>query len=76
MMEAAVRNVIKRKVLNCMKRRLLGQWNDVSQRCGKPAGAVKSEWGQPVDPEAVRRELATGQYDASRSSTTKPPAAA
>jgi len=25
---------------------------------------LKFDWGQPVDPEAVRRELSTGQYDA------------
>jgi aspartate aminotransferase-like enzyme len=39
------------------------KWNDVAQRCGKEAGALKFEWGQPVDPEAVRKELSTGQYD-------------
>jgi aspartate aminotransferase-like enzyme len=27
------------------------------------AGALKFEWGQPVDPAALRRELATGAYD-------------
>ena len=64
MMEAAVRNVVKRKVLNCMNGAFSDKWNDVSQRCGKPAGALKFDWGQPVDPEAVRRELATAQYDA------------
>lgn len=64
MMEAAVRNVVKKKVLNCMNGAFADKWNDVANRCGKPAGALKFEWGQPVDPEAVRRELATGQYDA------------
>jgi aspartate aminotransferase-like enzyme len=64
MMEAAVRNVVKRKVLNCMNGAFSDKWNDVSLRCGKPAGALRFDWGQPVDPEAVRRELATGQYDA------------
>ena len=24
---------------------------------------LKFEWGQPVDPVALRKELATGQYD-------------
>jgi aspartate aminotransferase-like enzyme len=64
MMEAAVRNVVKKKVLNCMNGAFADKWNDVSNRCGKSAGALKFDWGQPVDPEAVRRELATGQYDA------------
>jgi aspartate aminotransferase-like enzyme len=64
MMEAAVRNVVQQKVLNCMNGAFSDKWNDVANRCGKPAGALKFEWGQPVDPEALRRELATGQYDA------------
>lgn len=62
-MEGAVRNLTHKKVLNCMNGAFSDKWNDVAQRCGKPAGAVKFEWGQPVDPEALRRELATGQYD-------------
>ena len=64
MMEAAVRNVVQKKVLNCMNGAFADKWNDVASRCGKPAGALKFDWGQPVDPAAVRRELATGQYDA------------
>jgi aspartate aminotransferase-like enzyme len=39
------------------------KWNDVAKRCGKEAGALQFEWGQPIDPEAVRKELATGKYD-------------
>ena len=63
-MEGAVRNVTKKKVLNCMNGAFSDKWNDVALRCGKSAGALKFEWGQPVDPEAVRKELATGAYDA------------
>jgi aspartate aminotransferase-like enzyme len=63
-MEGSLRNVVKKKVLNCMNGAFSDKWNDVSLRCGKPASALKFEWGQPVDPEAVRRELATGAYDA------------
>jgi len=62
-MEGAVRNVTAKKVLNCMNGAFSDKWNDVALRCGKPATALKFEWGQPVDPEAVRRELATGAYD-------------
>lgn len=64
MMEAAIRNVVKKKVLTCMNGAFSDKWNDVANRCSKPAGALKFDWGQPVDPAAVRRELATGQYDA------------
>lgn len=63
-MEGAVRNVVHQKVLNCMNGAFSDKWNDVAQRCAKPAGALQFEWGQPVDPAAVRRELATGAYDA------------
>jgi aspartate aminotransferase-like enzyme len=63
-MEGAIRNVVKKKVLNCMNGAFSDKWFDVSQRCGKQATALKADWGQPVDPEAVHRELATGAYDA------------
>ncbi|MEN9637797.1 MAG: hypothetical protein RL077_6201 [Verrucomicrobiota bacterium] len=63
-MEGSLRNVVKKKVLNCMNGAFSDKWYDVSLRCGKAATALKFEWGQPVDPEAIRRELATGAYDA------------
>ncbi|MGH7996261.1 MAG: pyridoxal-phosphate-dependent aminotransferase family protein, partial [Opitutaceae bacterium] len=63
-MEGAVRNLVNKKVLNCMNGAFSDKWNDVARRCGRPAGALKFDWGRPVDPDAVRRELATGQYDA------------
>jgi len=63
-MEGSLRNVVKKKVLNCMNGAFSDKWNDVSLRCGKQATALKFEWGQPVDPDAVRKELATGAYDA------------
>jgi aspartate aminotransferase-like enzyme len=63
-MEGSIRNVVKAKVLNCMNGAFSDKWNDVALRCGKQATALKFEWGQPVDPEAVRAELAKGGYDA------------
>jgi aspartate aminotransferase-like enzyme len=62
-MEGAIRNVTKSKVLNCMNGAFSDKWNDVAIRCGKQATALRFEWGQPVDPEAVRRELEKGGYD-------------
>ncbi len=62
-MEGSVRNLTRTKVLNCMNGAFSDKWNDVAQRCGKDAGALRLDWGRPVDPEAVRRELATGAYD-------------
>jgi len=63
-MEGSLRNVVKKKVLCCMNGAFSDKWLDVAQRCGFAAGALKFEWGQPVDPAALRTELATGQYDA------------
>jgi aspartate aminotransferase-like enzyme len=63
-MEGAIRNLVQKKVLCCMNGAFSDKWNDVALRCGKQTTALKFDWGQPVDPEAVRRELATGAYDA------------
>jgi len=63
-MEGSLRNVVKKKVLCCMNGAFSDKWLDVAQRCGFAAGALKVEWGQPIEPAALRAELATGQYDA------------
>ncbi|MDR0536098.1 MAG: alanine--glyoxylate aminotransferase family protein [Puniceicoccales bacterium] len=63
-MEGALRNVVAKKVLCCMNGAFSDKWFDVANRVGKPAGFLKFDWGKPVDPDAVRAELATGQYDA------------
>ncbi len=63
-MEGSIRNVVRKRVLNCMNGAFSDKWNDVALRCAKQANALRFEWGQPVEPEAVRRELATGAYDA------------
>lgn len=64
MMEAAVRNVVSKGVLCCMNGAFSDKWFDVAKKCGKEAGALQADWGKPVDPAAVERELATGKYDA------------
>src|SRR4051812_33142530 len=63
-MEGSLRNVVKKNVLCCMNGAFSDKWLDVAQRCGLAASGLKVEWGQPVDPVALRKELATGQYDA------------
>ncbi len=62
-MEGCIRNLVSKRVLNCMSGAFSDKWFDVSKRCGKEASPLKFEWGQAVDPEAIRKELATGQYD-------------
>jgi len=62
-MEAAVNNLVKRKVLNCCCGAFSDKWYDVSQRNGLAADQLQVEWGQPILPELLREKLATGQYD-------------
>jgi aspartate aminotransferase-like enzyme len=63
-MEAAIRNLVQKKVLNCMCGAFSDKWYDVSRRCGKEAVALSFDWGQPVRPEAVEAALAEGGFDA------------
>ena len=63
-MEGSIRNVCKKGVLNCANGAFADKWYDVSLRCGKNAEVLKFEWGKPVDPEAVRKALSTGKFDA------------
>jgi aspartate aminotransferase-like enzyme len=62
-MEGALRNVCRKAVLNCMNGAFSDKWNDVARRCGKEAEALRFEWGEAVDPDAVRAALATGRFD-------------
>ncbi len=63
-MEGAVRNLVAKKVLNCMKGAFSDKWFDVSKKCGKEAEALQVEWGSPIRAEAIDKRLATGQFDA------------
>ena len=63
-MEGAVRNLVQKKVLNCMCGAFSDKWLDVSKRCGKQAEALQVEWGSPIRAEAVDKKLASGEFDA------------
>jgi len=63
-MEGAVRNLVAKKVLNCMCGAFSDKWFEVSKRCGKEAEALQVPWGAPIRGEAVDKKLATGQFDA------------
>jgi aspartate aminotransferase-like enzyme len=63
-MEGAIRNLVSRKVLNCMCGAFSDKWLDVSRRCGKEAEGLQVPWGSPIRAEAVDAKLATGQFDA------------
>jgi aspartate aminotransferase-like enzyme len=63
-MEGAIRNLVAKKVLNCMCGAFSDKWLDVSQRCGKQAEGLQVPWGSPIRSEDVDKKLATGQFDA------------
>jgi aspartate aminotransferase-like enzyme len=63
-MEAAIRNLVSRRVLNCMCGAFSDKWLDVSRRCGKGAEPLQVEWGNHIDPRALDEKLATGDFDA------------
>ena len=62
-MEGSLRNLVQKKVLNVCSGAFSDKWFDVSKRCGKEAKALQYDWGTPADPEDIRKELATGDYD-------------
>ena len=63
-MEAAIRNLVSRRVLNCMCGAFSDKWLDVSRRCGKAAEPLQVDWGKHIDPRALDEKLATGEFDA------------
>ncbi len=62
-MEGCLRNVARHKVLCCMNGAFSDKWLDVARRCGLAADPLQFEWGQPVDPAALRAALNKGGYD-------------
>jgi len=62
-MEGALRNLVKKKVLCCCSGAFSDKWVDVARRCGKGAEALQYEWGVPVDPADIDEKLATGEFD-------------
>jgi aspartate aminotransferase-like enzyme len=63
-MEGAIRNLVAKKVLNCMCGAFSDKWFDVSKRCGKDAEPLQVPWGSPIRAEQIDAKLATGQFDA------------
>ena len=62
-MEAAIRNVVRERVLCCMCGAFSDKWLDVARRCGKEAEALQVEWGKHIDQKAIDHELASGRFD-------------
>lgn len=62
-MEGALRNLARKKVLCLCCGAFSDKWLDVAKKCGYEADSVQVEWGQAIDPEAVRAKLSEGGFD-------------
>ena len=63
-MEAAIRNLVRQRVLCCMCGAFSDKWLDVARRCEKEAEPLQVEWGKAIDHKAVDAQLARGKFDA------------
>jgi aspartate aminotransferase-like enzyme len=64
LMEACIRNGSRKRFLSLPCGAFGERWHEIAQANGKPVDAVAAEWGKAIRPEAVRKALATGRYDA------------
>lgn len=62
-MEGALRNLVQKKVLCLCCGAFSDKWYDVAQKLGYEAEKIQVEWGQAIDPEAVRAKLNEGGFD-------------
>ena len=62
-MEGAIRNLVRQRLLCCMCGAFSDKWLEVARRCGKEAEPLQVEWGQAIDHQALDARLATGKFD-------------
>jgi len=63
-MEGAIRNLVRQRVLCCMCGAFSDKWLEVARRCGKEAEPLQVAWGKAIDHKAIDAKLATGIFDA------------
>ena len=62
--EAAIRNVVERRVLVPVCGAFSERFFDVAVGCGAEAERIDVEWGKPIDPDQVADRLGSGRFDA------------
>lgn len=62
--EAAVRNCVGKKALNCVNGAFADRFKDVTELNGKANEVLEVPWGQPITPDLVVERLASGEFDA------------
>lgn len=64
LMEAAVRNCVKRRCLNIVNGAFGERWHEITVSNGKEADVLQFDWGSAVVPEILNEKLSEGDYDA------------
>lgn len=62
-MEAALKNLCQKKVLNLCCGAFSDKWNGVAKSMGLDQDKIQVEWGEAIDPAAVKTKLEEGGYD-------------
>lgn len=62
-MEAALRNLVQKKVLTLCCGAFSDKWFDVAKKCGFEADKIQVEWGDAISPESVKAKLEEGGFD-------------
>ncbi|MFW6039773.1 MAG: pyridoxal-phosphate-dependent aminotransferase family protein [Gemmatimonadota bacterium] len=64
-MEAAIRNLSRRRILCLVCGAFSQRFHDIAERCGRPADRLDVPWGTPNRPEQLHEALsgAAGRYD-------------
>lgn len=62
--EAAVRNLVNKRLLCCVNGAFAARWQQVSEANGKETDVVQAEWKQPITPDLVRSAVKKQSYEA------------
>ena len=63
-MEAAVRNTVRKKCLNLVNGAFGARWHQITKACGLPCEALENPWDVAIKPEQVEERLRSGEFDA------------
>lgn len=64
LMEAAIRNLVAKRVLVTTCGAFSERWLEIARTCGREADALAVAWGEPITPDKLDAALARGGYDA------------
>ena len=62
--EAAIRNLVDKKVLSCVNGAFADRWYDVAVSNGKDVEKLAFGWDQPIDPDRLAAVVKKGSFEA------------